>query len=142
MMGSTAPTDQAPENLDVKGARHRSVGGGLMIKEDAAKSRSTVTSEFIQKQAPGLNPMQLIEMLPGVNTTSTDPMGLSGGHVSMRGLTESQIGFTLEGFPINDIGNYAVYPQEIVDPENLRTINVEQGSADLDSPHISATGGA
>ncbi|MFT9025978.1 MAG: TonB-dependent receptor [Acetobacter indonesiensis] len=142
MMGATAPTDQAPENLDVKGSRHRQVGGGLMIKEDAAKSRSTITSEYIEKQGAGLNPMQLIEMLPGVNTTSTDPMGLSGGHMTMRGLTESQIGFTLEGFPINDIGSYAVYPQEIVDPENLRSINVEQGSADLDSPHISATGGA
>lgn len=142
MMGSTAPTDQGPEKVEVKGARHRQVGGGLMVKEDAPKSRSTVTAEYIEKQAAGLNPMQLIEMLPGVNTTSTDPMGLSGGHVTMRGLTESQIGFTLEGFPINDIGSYAVYPQEIVDPENLRTINVEQGSADLDSPHISATGGA
>ncbi|WP_242011871.1 TonB-dependent receptor [Acetobacter oeni] len=142
MMGATAPTDQKSENVEVRGKRRANVAAGLMIKEDAPKSRSTVTSEYIEKQAAGLNPMQLIEMLPGVNTTSTDPMGLSGGHMSMRGLTESQIGFTLEGFPINDIGNYAVYPQEIVDPENLRSINVEQGSADLDSPHISATGGA
>ncbi|QHM92471.1 TonB-dependent receptor [Acetobacter pasteurianus] len=142
MMGATAPTDQAAEKLEVHGGRHRAVGGGLMIKEDAPKSRSTVTAEYIAKQAAGLNPMQLIESLPGVNTTSTDPMGLSGGHMSMRGLTENQIGFELEGFPINDIGNYAVYPQEIVDPENLRTINVEQGSADLDSPHLNATGGA
>ncbi|GBR24884.1 TonB-dependent receptor [Acetobacter orleanensis NRIC 0473] len=142
MMGSTAPTDQGPEKVEVKGSRHRQVGGGLMVKEDAPKSRSTITSEYIQKQATGLTPMQLIEMLPGVNTTSTDPMGLTGGHMTMRGLTESQIGFTLEGFPLNDIGSYAVYPGEIVDAENLRTINVEQGSADLDSPHISATGGA
>lgn len=142
MMGATAPTDQKAELIEVRSARHSQVAGGLMIKEDAPKSRSTVTSEYIDKQAAGLNPMQLIEMLPGVNTTSTDPMGLSGGHMTMRGLNESQIGFTLEGFPINDIGNYAVYPQEIVDPENLRSINVEQGSADLDSPHISATGGA
>ncbi|GFE92780.1 hypothetical protein DmAi_08390 [Acetobacter persici] len=27
MMGSTAPTDQAPEKVEVKGARHRQVGG-------------------------------------------------------------------------------------------------------------------
>ncbi|AQS89550.1 TonB-dependent receptor [Neoasaia chiangmaiensis NBRC 101099] len=143
MMGSTAPTDEMKsEHLEVHASRHGQAGGGMMIKEDAPKSRSTVTAEYISKQTPGLNPMQLIEMLPGVNTTSTDPLGLSGGQMSMRGLNQTQIGFTLEGFPINDIGSYAVYPQEIVDSENLRTINVAQGSADLDSPHISATGGS
>jgi len=143
MMGSTAPTDAAKsETVQVRASRHTAAGGGLMVREDAAKSRSTVTQEFIAKQTPGLNPMQLIAMLPGVNTTSVDPLGLNGGNLTLRGLNASQIGFTLEGFPINDIGNYAVYPQEIVDSENLRTINVEQGSADLDSPHISASGGA
>ncbi|GBQ33322.1 TonB-dependent receptor [Gluconacetobacter sacchari DSM 12717] len=142
MMGATAPTDTRSEVLEVHGQRHTAVGGGMMVHEDAAKSRSTVTSEFIEKQTPGLNPMQLIQYLPGVNTSSVDPLGINGGQMTMRGLNQTQIGFTLEGFPINDIGNYAVYPQEIVDSENLRMINVEQGSADLDSPHISATGGA
>lgn len=142
MMGATAPTDIKAEHLEVRGQRHKQIGAGLMIKEDAPKSRSTITQEYIDKQANGLNPMQLIAMLPGVNTSDSDPMGLTGGQMTMRGLNSNQIGFTLEGFPINDIGSYAVYPQEIVDSENLRTINVEQGSADLDSPHISATGGA
>lgn len=142
MMGATAPTDTRRETIEVHGSHHSQVGGGMMVREDAAKSRSTVTQEYIEKQQPGLNPMQLIQYLPGVNTTSVDPLGMNGGAMSVRGLNQSQIGFTLEGFPINDIGNYAVYPQEIVDSENLRKINVEQGSADLDGPHISATGGA
>ncbi|GLP89916.1 TonB-dependent receptor [Gluconobacter frateurii] len=143
MMGATAPTDaEKAELVQVHGARHNAPGGGLMVHEDAAKSRSTVTQEFIANQTPGVNPMQLIALLPGVNTTSVDPLGLNGGNMTLRGLNSSQIGFTLEGFPINDIGSYAVYPQEIVDSENLRSINVEQGSADLDSPHISASGGS
>jgi iron complex outermembrane receptor protein len=142
MMGATAPTDEAAvERVEVHGSARTHVGAGLMIKEDSPKSRSTVTQQYISEQAPG-NPMQLIALLPGVNTTSLDPLGLSSGYMSMRGLTQDQIGFTLEGFPVNDIGNYAIYPQEIVDAENLRSINVEQGSADLDSPHLSATGGA
>ncbi|MBS0985991.1 TonB-dependent receptor [Acetobacter thailandicus] len=142
MMGATSPTDVSEEQISVFGAHHRQVAAGLMIKEDAPKSRSTVTQEFIEKQANGSNPMQLIALLSGVNTSDQDPLGMTGGNMTMRGLTSQQIGFTLEGFPINDIGSYAVYPQEIVDAENLRSINVEQGSADLDSPHISATGGA
>ncbi|GEN60622.1 TonB-dependent receptor [Acetobacter nitrogenifigens] len=143
MMGATAPTDTAQEErVTVQGSRHSQIAAGLMIKEDAPKSRSTVTQAFIAHQNPASNPMQLISLLPGVNTTSLDPLGLSSGYMSMRGLTQDQVGYTLEGFPLNDIGNYAIYPQEITDAENLRTINVEQGSADLDSPHISATGGA
>ena len=148
MMGNTAPTDEHEEHVSVSGhhtyfdgVTRRDVGGGLMQKQDAAKSVSAVSRDYIEKQAPGQDPMQLIAMLPGANVTSSDPAGLTGSHMSARGLDQSQMGFTLEGFPINDIGSFAVYSQEIVDSENLRKISLAQGSADLDSPHLSATGG-
>ncbi|MFT9447469.1 TonB-dependent receptor [Gluconobacter japonicus] len=147
MMGNTAPTDVHEEHVSVSGhhafdgVTRRAVGGGLMEKQDSAKSVSAVSRDFIEKQVPGADPMQLISLLPGANVSSGDPAGLTGSSMSMRGLDQSQIGFTLEGFPINDIGNFAVYSQEIVDSENLRTVRVAQGSADLDSPHISSTGG-
>jgi iron complex outermembrane recepter protein len=148
MLGATAPTDVREEQIHVTGRRttydgvtRTAVGGGLMVKQDAPKSVSTVTRDFIAKQAPGTNPMNLIALLPGVNSSSSDALGLSGGNMSMRGLQQTQIGYTLEGFPLNDIGSYAIYQQEIADSENLTRINVAQGSADLDSPHISATGG-
>lgn len=146
MMGQTSPTD---ENVEVRGHTRdlgdgdtgRAFGGGLMTPTDSPKSVSAVTRDYIAKQNPALNPMQLLQLLPGANVSDTDPLGMTGGNMSVRGLTESQMGFTLEGFPINDIGNFAVYPQEIVDAENLKTVRLAQGSADLDSPHISASGG-
>ncbi|GEL01712.1 TonB-dependent receptor [Swaminathania salitolerans] len=144
MLGATAPTD---EHIEVTGHSYgdgvtrRAFGGGLMVNQDSPKSVSEITRDFIAKQNPALNPMQLIALLPGANVSDTDPLGMTGGNLSVRGLTESQMGFTLEGFPINDIGNFAVYPQEIVDAENLKTVRLAQGSADLDSPHISASGG-
>ncbi|MBS1089784.1 TonB-dependent receptor [Gluconobacter wancherniae] len=148
MMGNTAPTDQKEEHVSVNGHRRyfdgvtrTAVGGGLMEKQDSAKSVSAVSRDFIEKQAPGQDPMQLIALLPGANVSSSDPAGLTGSNMSVRGLDQTQMGFTLEGFPINDIGNFAVYSQEIVDSENLKTISLAQGSADLDSPHLSATGG-
>lgn len=148
MMGNTSPTDYREEHLTVH-AQHRTfdgvtrnaVGGGLMTKQDGAKSVSAVSRDFISKQVPGSDPMQLIALLPGANVTATDAMGLTGSSMSLRGMDQTQVGFTLEGFPINDIGNYAVYSQEIADPENLRTVSMAQGSADLDSPHLSSTGG-
>ncbi|WP_408904533.1 TonB-dependent receptor [Nguyenibacter sp. L1] len=144
MLGATSPTDEKMEVVGHSygdGVTRRALGGGLMVNQDAPKSVSEITRDYIAKQNPALNPMQLIALLPGANVSDTDPMGMTGGHISVRGLTESQMGFTLEGFPINDIGNFAVYPQEIVDSENLRTVRLAQGSADLDSPHISASGG-
>ncbi|KXV50458.1 TonB-dependent receptor [Gluconobacter albidus] len=148
MMGNTAPTDEHEEHVSVSGhhsyfdgVTRRDVGGGLMQKQDAAKSVSAISRDYIEKQAPGQDPMQLIALLPGANVTSSDPAGLTGSHMSARGLDQSQMGFTLEGFPINDIGSFSVYSQEIVDSENLRKISLAQGSADLDSPHLSATGG-
>jgi iron complex outermembrane receptor protein len=38
-------------------------------------------------------------------------------------------------------GNFAVYPQEYADGENLCTQSVTQGSPDVESPHAGATGG-
>ena len=149
MMGNTAPTDEVhEEHVSVSGRRkyfdgvtRRDVGGGLMQKQDAAKSVSSVSRDFIAKQAPGQDPMQLISLLPGANVSSSDPAGLTGSHMSSRGLDQTQMGFTLEGFPINDVGSFQTYSQEIVDSENLQKVNLAQGSADLDSPHLSATGG-
>lgn len=144
MMGATSPTDEKIEVVGHSlgdGVTGRALGGGLMVNQDAPKSVSEITRDFIAKQNPASNPMQLIQLLPGANVSDTDPMGMTGGHISVRGLTESQMGFTLEGFPVNDIGNFAVYPQEIVDSENLQTVRLAQGSADLDSPHLSASGG-
>lgn len=148
MMGNTAPTDEHEEHISVSGhhtyfdgVTRRDVGGGLMQKQDSAKSVSAISRDYIEKQAPGQDPMQLIALLPGANVTSSDPAGLTGSHMSARGLDQSQMGFTLEGFPINDIGSFSVYSQEIVDSENLRKVSLAQGSADLDSPHLSATGG-
>lgn len=150
MLGATSPTDAVEdEKVEVHGHTHdrgdgdtgRAFGGGLMTPTDAPKSVSAVTRDYIAKQNPGMNPVQLIALLPGANVSDTDPLGMTGGDISVRGLTSSQMGFTLEGFPINDIGNFSVYAQEIADAENLKTVRLAQGSADLDSPHISATGG-
>ncbi len=116
-------------------------GGGQMVNEDSTKQVSTVTRTFIQTQAPSSNPFQLLQFQPSVNTNSTDGTGGVGGSLNVRGFDSSEMGFTIEGVPVNDSGNYAVYPQEYVDAENLSNIFLSQGSVDLNAPHIGASGG-
>ena len=123
------------------GVTRKDLGGGYMIEEEATKTRSTVTRDAIDKLSPTANPYQMIQLLPGANVSSVDATGLVGGNITLRGFNSDQIGMTIEGAPVNDSGNYALYPQEYVDSENIGQMSIAQGSPDLDSPHIGATGG-
>lgn len=117
------------------------IGGGYMINEQAVKSRSTVTRDAIDKLSPTANPYQMINLLPGVVQSSVDNTGLNGGNIKIRGFNSDHLGLTIEGMPVNNSGNYALYPQEYVDAENISQISIAQGAPDLNSPHIGATGG-
>jgi len=117
------------------------LGAGLILNEDAAKSRSTVTKAATEKDRATGNPYQALALLPGVNTFNYDATGLFGGVLTVRGFNSDQLGITINGVPVNDSGNFAVYPQEYADQENLCTQSVTQGSPDSESPHAGATGG-
>ncbi len=117
------------------------LGMGLMVQEDAPKARSTITAEELAKQRPTGNAYQALELLPAVNSFNYDATGLFGGGLTLRGFNSDQIGATINGVPVNDSGNFAVYPQEYVDQENTCSQFVTQGSTDVDSPQVGATGG-
>jgi len=117
------------------------LGTGLIQQEDQARARSNVSRAAVEKALPSSNPFQLIELLPGVSTFSHDPTGMFGGGLQVRGFNADQLGFTIDGVPVNDSGNFAVYPQEYTDAENLCQLTVTQGTVDIDSPHVGATTG-
>ena len=58
-----------------------------------------------------------------------------------NGLGSDEIGYVLNGMPLNDIAYYTGYPNQFADTENLQRIELSQGSGDLDSPVINAAGG-
>jgi iron complex outermembrane receptor protein len=128
--------------VDVQGAgAGQALGSGYIVPEDGPKERSTVTQAGIQNMLPSVNPYQIISLLPGVNQFQDDAIGLSGGTIRVRGLTAAQMGFTVNGVPFNDSNSFAVFPQEIIDGENIGQMWVTQGSTDIDAPHVGASGG-
>lgn len=137
----TTGIGSTPRPVSNGGVTGQDLGGGYMIEEEAKKTRSTVTRDAIDKQSPASNPYQMIHLLPGVVQASPDNTGLVGGNMTMRGLNSDHLGLTIEGMPVNDSGNYALFPQEYVDSENIEQISIAQGSQELDSPHIGAAGG-
>jgi iron complex outermembrane receptor protein len=115
---------------------------GLMNAAPISKERSTITKEFLNTALPaGQTVFQALNYMPGVNFTNNDPYGSSGGDIRIHGQDGNHISLTLDGMPLNDTGNYAVYTNQMIDAEVIDRVSVNQGSTDVDSPTAAATGG-
>ena len=136
----TATSDEGQVRSEVV-ITGKKLGMGLMVFEEAPKARSTVTAAELEKQRPTGNAYEALELLPAVNSYNHDATGLFGGGLTLRGFNSDQIGATINGVPVNDSGSFSVYPQEYVDQENTCSQFVTQGSTDVDSPQVGATGG-
>ncbi|MBC2778405.1 TonB-dependent receptor [Parasphingopyxis marina] len=129
--------DQPP--IVVTGARATSISG-FEIPE-TPKARQVLDAEAIRAQRPGQTINDIINLIPGVSFQNNDPWGSSGGGFTIRGFTSDRISQTLDGLPLNDSGNYALYTNQQVDPEILESVSVNLGVTDVDSPTASAVGG-
>jgi iron complex outermembrane receptor protein len=119
-----------PKNLD-----------GAIVAETEPKSRASITSEFISRQAPGQSVLDTINLLPGVNFTNNDAYGSSGGDIVIRGFDGQRIALLQDGVPLNDSGNYAIYSSQLIDPDLVARVTVNLGTTDVDSPTAAAAGG-
>ncbi len=125
----------------VTGSRQARSLDGVVTQVQDAKDESIVSQAFFSHQSPGENAAQLINLIPGVSFVTEDPTGLSAGDLRIHGQTSDLVSFTLDGAPLNDTGNYAVYPGEYLIPEVTDHIAVNLGATDVDSPSATATAG-
>jgi iron complex outermembrane receptor protein len=129
------------EEITVTGARNKRDVANAIEAEKAAKARSSIGAQFIERQQSGQTLLQSINILPGVNFTNNDPYGNSGGNLRIRGFDGPRISLTQDGIPLNDSGNYAIFSNQQIDPEILEKVTVNSGTTDVDSPTASAAGG-
>jgi iron complex outermembrane receptor protein len=128
----------AATDIVVTGAKTNK--GGITVP-DVPKTRTTVGADLISRQRPGQTVNEIINLVPGVSFQNNDATGAAGGTFTIRGFDSSRISQTLDGIPLNDTGNYAIYSNQQQDPETLDSISVNLGSTDVDSPTASAVGG-
>ena len=114
--------------------------GGIEIP-NTPKARQVLDEEAIRKQRPGQTVNDIVNLVPGVSFQNNDPWGSSGGGFTIRGFGADRVSQTLDGLPLNDSGNYALYTNQQVDTEVLSSVSVNLGSTDVDSPTASAAGG-
>ncbi|MEX0341171.1 MAG: TonB-dependent receptor [Erythrobacter sp.] len=136
---STGSVDFDESVIIVSGARETGVGG--VENPDTTKAQQVLGEEIIRRQRPGQTVNDIINLVPGVSFQNNDPWGSSGGGFTIRGFGADRVSQTLDGLPLNDSGNYALYTGQQVDPEVLESVNVNLGTTDVDSPTASATGG-
>ena len=128
------------QEVIVTGTRKPPSTGGLATRVNEAKDEAIVGQAFIQTQLPSSNIGQLINFLPGVSYSTEDPGGLNSGDLRIHGFDGAHVAVVLDGAPLNDTGNYAVYPGEYLIGELIDHITVNIGSSDVDSPSASALG--
>jgi iron complex outermembrane receptor protein len=135
----TEAIEESMSEVVVSATRVRTIG--IVGDQTAPKSRVTLTGEYLAKQPAGQTLFNSINQLPGVNFTNSDPYGTSGGNLRIRGFDGSRVSVTFDGVPLNDSGNYALFTNQMLDPELVDRVDVNLGTTDVDSPTASATGG-
>ncbi|MBY8827060.1 TonB-dependent receptor [Hephaestia mangrovi] len=135
---STGTLEFEKGDIVVTGTRSTDVAGVKI--PDTGKTRVELTNKFFSHETAGQSVDEMINMLPGVSFNSYDGYGSSGGSLSIRGFDASRILQTVDGLPLNDTGNYAIYSNQQIDPELIDQVNVTLGSVDIDSPSASASG--
>lgn len=136
--GSAAVEDQLTEVI-VEGKSITTLGAAT--EQTAAKTRVAIDQAYLKTQVGGQTIMQSLNQIPGVNFANSDAYGNSGGNLRIRGFDGSRISSTFDGMPTNDSGNYALYTNQILDPELIENIDVNLGTTDVDTPTASASGG-
>lgn len=133
----------AAEQITVTGRtqRGKTPGGGLLPIETAPKAVQAITRDFIAKQVPTANSQQMLKELPSANVSDVDPWGLYSGQSTVRGMDETEIGWSVDGLPLNDIGGGQYYANEVLEAEDLDTVTLQPGATNIDSPTVNATAG-
>ena len=114
--------------------------GGIEIPE-TPRAKQVLNEEAIRRQRPGQTVNDIVNLVPGVSFQNNDPWGSGGGSFTIRGFSSDRVSQTVDGIPLNDSGNYALYTNQQVDSEVLEEVNVNLGVTDIDSPTASAAGG-
>ena len=136
---STGSVDFDEGEIVITGSGTTAGVGGAIVP-DTSKAKAELTSEAIQRAVPGQSINEVINRLPGVSFQNNDAFGSAGGTMTIRGFDSSRISQTVDGIPLNDSGNYALYFSQQLDMELIERVSVNLGTTDVDSPTAAATG--
>lgn len=120
----------------------------MVTGKSVSYANNAASDEMVKQQSAMTSPLAVIDNLPGVLINEGDTFGSDDWSttVSIRGfqlnLGEQQIGMTVDGLA-NGNSNYGggAKANRYIDTENIQTVEVSQGTADIASRSNEALGG-
>ncbi len=105
-----------------------------------------LTRDDLAATLPGASPLKTLEKLPGVSFQSADAFGAYewSTRIGLRGFSQGQLGFTLDGIPLGNMSygnNNGLHISRAIMPENLRQVELSQGSGAVGVASTSNLGG-
>ncbi len=148
-LASQAGLAGVDEDADKQQEQDKAVIEEVTVVGKRVSFQNNVTTEpMLQQQSEITSPLAVIDNLPGVLVNEGDTFGSDDWSttVSIRGfqlsLDEQQLGITVDGIA-NGNSNYGggAKANRYIDSENLRAVEVSQGTADIASRSNEALGG-
>lgn len=105
-----------------------------------------ITRKDLAEALPGTSPLKILQKLPGVSFQSSDAFGAYewSTRLSVRGFSQGQLGFTLDGVPLGNMSygnNNGLHISRAIIPENIRRVDLSQGSGSVGTASTSNLGG-
>ena len=120
--------------------------GSISIVGDTSSHANNIVDTSKIKTANSVgNPLTLLNNVAGVHVTTGSSFGLYeyANQVNMRGFNKNQIAFLVDGVPLGSSSTAGGAPvNRFVEPENLSSVVVHQGSGALSTPSAAALGGS
>lgn len=118
----------------------------VVLGQGQARQVQELGAADIALEVAGISPLKAIDKLPGVNFQSADPFGTYewSSRISIRGFSQQQLGFTLDGVPLGDMsyGNHnGLHISRAIISENVARVEVAQGAGSLSAASSSNLGG-
>lgn len=119
-----------------------------VVAKKLSHANHVIESSMIKQQSPASSILAVMDNLPGISINEGDAFGGDdwSTSITMRGFTidgnQQQLGMTIDGIP-NGGSNYGggAKANRYLDSENMRTIEVSQGTSDISSASLEALGG-
>nr|WP_272930681.1 TonB-dependent receptor [Acetobacter persici] len=132
-----------PADLESRGTESVSVTARQLTGRDAEQA---VTKAIMRQYVPGTSPYKMLDRMPGVSFSSTDPFGIDsfGANLYVRGFFMNQMGVTVDGVPLNDQTYQSVSGMSLASsiiPDDIQSMRMSQGAGSVELPSTNTLGG-
>ncbi|OAG77504.1 TonB-dependent receptor [Acetobacter malorum] len=132
-----------PADLESRGTESVSVTGRQLTGRDAEQA---VTKAIMRQFVPGTSPYKMLDRMPGVSFSSTDPFGIDsfGANLYVRGFFMNQLGVTVDGVPLNDQTYQSINGMSLASsiiPDDIQSMRMSQGAGSVELPSTNTLGG-